>query len=110
MDAIATTPDPPYFAVIFTSQRHAVPGDGYDDAAARMIDLAQAQPGFLGVESAHEELGLTISYWTDLDAIAGWKAQADHVQAQAEGRARWYEQYSLRIALVEREYGFRRGG
>lgn len=102
---IAATPTAPYYAVIFTSLRTA--GDhGYDAMSDRMVALAQQQPGFLGFESAREDVGITISYWTSLEAIRAWKANADHLVAQERGRTDWYAQYKTRIAKVERDYGF----
>ena len=103
---LATTPRPPYYAVIFTSLR--TDGDhGYDQMAARMVELAGQQPGFLGVESVRDAagLGITVSYWESEDAIRGWKAQAEHRVAQEKGRAQWYADYQLRVARVERDYG-----
>ena len=104
---IAQTPEPPYWAVIFTSLQT---GDleGYDDAAERMIELASTMPGFLGLEAAREALGVTVSYWTDLDSIAAWKRQAEHAVVQGHGRGRWYQSYVTRIARVERDYSFSR--
>ncbi|MDG1571643.1 antibiotic biosynthesis monooxygenase [Robiginitalea sp. M366] len=100
------TPAPPYYAVIFTSQRTA--GDqGYAKTAARMMELAARQPGYLGVEHAREEIGITISYWESLRAIAGWKAEAEHQWAQQRGREQWYSWYTVRICRVERAYEFR---
>lgn len=107
--APARTPEPPYYAVIFTSSRRVEPGDGYDETAARMLSLAARQPGFLGVDTAHGDIGITVSYWSDEGAIAAWKQDADHAFAQYEGRTRWYDAYELRIARVERAYGFARG-
>jgi len=102
------TPAPPYYAVIFTSQR--VMGDGSDDhgyglMAQRMVDLAAQQPGYLGVESARgaDGLGITVSYWKDLESIAAWKGNSQHRVAQGTGKARWYADFSLRIARVERQ-------
>ena len=105
--AIAKTPEPPYWAVIFTSVRT---GDleGYDETAARMAGLAAGMPGFLGLESAFEGVGITVSYWADLDSIAAWKRQIEHAEAQANGRRRWYDRYVTRIARVERDYCFER--
>jgi len=100
---IAETPEPPYYAVIFSSVRSEV-GDGYAETAARMIELATQQPGFLGVESVREELGITISYWSDLESIRQWKTQAEHLEAQKMGREKWYTDYKTRIARVERDY------
>ena len=101
----AQTPTPPYYAVIFTSQRAA--GDAaYAAMADRMVELARRQPGFLGVESArsHDGFGITVSYWTSEDAIRGWRAHVDHLAAQEAGRSTWYTQYSVRVARVERAY------
>lgn len=95
----------PYYAVIFTSTR--TDGDnGYAEMAAKMEALATEQPGYLGIESAREKLGITISYWDSLEAVANWKANADHLFAQRKGIKDWYSWYKVRICLVEREYDF----
>ena len=73
-----------------------------------MLELARQQPGFLGEESAREEVGITVSYWENLEAIRNWKLQADHLAAQQKGRTHWYQAYKTRICKVEREYGFER--
>lgn len=100
---IAETPEPPYYAVIFTSLR--TEGDhGYGAMAQRMVDLASEQPGFLGVESARDEVGITVSYWRDLESIRNWKQHAQHLIAQCRGQDVWYAEYSVRIARVERAY------
>ena len=104
MQPIAATPKPPYYAVIFTSISSAQ-DMGYGAMATKMVELAARQPGFLGVESAREELGITVSYWTDLKSIANWKANAEHLQAQRLGREQWYSGYKTRISKVERDYG-----
>jgi len=101
---IATTPEPPYTAVIFTSLR--TEGDrGYAVMSARMEVLAAQQPGYLGMESARDGVGITVSYWrSDADAAA-WKQVAEHLVAQERGRAAWYADYRVRVATVTREYG-----
>ncbi|MGF2686266.1 antibiotic biosynthesis monooxygenase family protein [Marinobacter sp. DUT-3] len=104
MSEIANTPKPPYYAVIFTS--HRTDGDnGYAEMAERMAELAAEQPGFLGMESARENLGITVSYWESLEAIRNWKMNAEHQEAQRIGRQQWYSSFRVRIAKVEREYG-----
>jgi len=104
MSEIANTPAPPYYAVIFTSIR--TEGDhGYGAMADRMLELAAEQEGFLGVESAREGLGITVSYWNSLEAIRAWKQNAEHREAQRLGRARWYAEFQVRVARVERDYG-----
>ena len=103
-------PPPPYYAVIFSSTL-ADDAEGYGAMAARMVALAKEQDGFLGVESASrtsEGFGITVSYWRDLESIKKWKAQSEHAAAQKMGRDAFYENYRLRIARVEREYGFER--
>jgi len=102
---IAQTPKPPYYAVIFTNLRTEVEKD-YDKTATLMVELAQEQSGFLGIESVKETLGITVSYWKDLESIKQWKAQVDHQVAQDRGRKEWYVSYKTRIAKVERDYGF----
>ncbi|SDK28676.1 antibiotic biosynthesis monooxygenase family protein [Microbulbifer yueqingensis] len=108
MDSIANTPEPPYFAVIFTSLRTSV-DEGYGSMAGRMLELAADQPGFLGAESAREGLGITVSYWQDLESIRDWKNHAEHKVARELGRGKWYAEYSTRICRVEREYSFSAG-
>ncbi|MDN4502501.1 antibiotic biosynthesis monooxygenase [Alteromonadaceae bacterium BrNp21-10] len=105
MTPIASTPKPPYYAVIFTSLL-TEDNNGYGDMADKMLTLAAAQPGFLGVESAREGIGITVSYWADLEAINNWKANAEHGEAQKLGREKWYASFKTRIAKVERDYGF----
>jgi len=104
MSSIAQTPKPPYFAVIFTSLR--TEGDnGYGAMAQKMVELASKQSGFLGVESAREEVGITVSYWSDLESIKNWKANIEHLEAQRLGHEKWYASFKTRIAKVERDYG-----
>lgn len=106
---LARLPEPPYYAVIFTSRRAGVTADdGYDAMSDRMFELAAEQPGFLGVDSARSGVGITVSYWTDERAIRDWKRNSEHVLAQQEGAHRWYDEYEVRVARVERAYGFRR--
>ena len=102
---LAKTPEPPYYAVIFTSLRSE--GDrGYGQMAERMAELAAKQPGFLGIESVRGEdgLGITVSYWANEKAITAWKADFEHRAAQRGGQQSWYEDYAVRVAKVERAY------
>lgn len=96
----------PYYAVIFSS-KHSSETDGYEQMATRMVELAKAQPGFLGIESARGEdgRGITVSYWESLKAIQDWKEHGFHRTAQSLGKSKWYETFQVRICRVEREYG-----
>ena len=102
---IARTPEPPYFAVIFSSILKA-DQKGYAEMAKKMEELAQVQPGYLGFESARAEIGISISYWKDLESIKKWKNHADHLLAQKLGKQKWYSSYKIRISRVERDYDF----
>jgi len=104
MPSPTTTPQPPYYAVIFTSAR--TEGDnGYAEMAQHMRELASRQPGFLGFESARQEIGISVSYWNSLEAIKAWKENLDHRQAQSRAKE-WYKSFRVRVCRVEREYGF----
>ena len=102
---ISNTPTPPYYAVIFSSVRTA-DNEGYAETDALMNELALQQGGFLFFVYASSEIGITISYWSDVEAIKRWKDNLDHQKAQREGQKRWYSQYKVRIAKVERDYDF----
>jgi len=95
----------PYYAVIFTST-HTENTEGYTEMAEKMESLAKAQKGFLGMDSAKNTIGITVSYWENLDAIKKWKQQTDHLEAQLKGRQDWYSWYHVRICKVERDYHF----
>lgn len=103
MDQLSNTPTPPYYAVIFSS---VLSDDtkGYEDMAKKMVDLARQQKGFLGIESARNEIGISVSYWKDLESIKKWKYHSEHAIAKEMGKTRWYKNFITRIALVEKEY------
>lgn len=104
----APSPDPPYWAVIFTNQRRPGGDDEYGQAAARMQQLASEMPGCIGIESvrADDGFGITVSYWESEDAIAAWREHPEHLDTQARGRRDWYERYELRVARVGRTASF----
>jgi len=102
---IAKTPTVPYYAVIFTSIRTDDDKD-YVEMAEIMVDLAKQQDGFLGIESARDEIGITVSYWKDLESIKNWKENSEHIIAQDKGREIWYKSFKTRITKVEKDYEF----
>ena len=104
MSQIASTPEPPYYAVIFTSHRTEVE-NGYAEMSDKMAELASHQPGFLGLESAREGIGITVSYWSDIDSVKKWKKNFEHLEAQRSGHKAWYSAFKVRISKVERDYG-----
>jgi heme-degrading monooxygenase HmoA len=104
MTTPATTLQPPYYAVIATSIR--TEGDnGYSEMAKQMLELASKQPGFLGYETARQEIGISVSYWSTTEAIKAWKENVSHIQAQNRAKE-WYKSFRVRVCLVEREYGY----
>lgn len=96
---------PSYYAVIFTSTQTKYT-EGYAEMAEKMEALAKQQKGYLGIESAKNKVGITVSYWESLEAIKNWKANTEHLFAQQKGREQWYNWYNVRICKVEREYEF----
>jgi heme-degrading monooxygenase HmoA len=102
---IADTPRPPYYAVIFSSVR-TDEDNGYALMSDEMVELASKQDGFLGIESAREGLGITVSYWRDLESIQKWRDNASHQSARKKGREIWYKSFTARISKVERDYRF----
>jgi heme-degrading monooxygenase HmoA len=104
LSTIASTPRPPYYAVIFSNEL-SNNIEGYEEMADQMVALAKEQHGFLGLESVRDGLGITVSYWKDLESIKKWKANTDHLAAQKKGRQDWYSAYKTRIAFVDRDYG-----
>lgn len=94
----------PYYAVIFTSKLKN--NEGYDRMSESMEALVKTQDGFLGFESARSELGITISYWRDLESIKAWRDHPEHSVAMQLGKQKWYDSYSIKISKVEREYDF----
>lgn len=96
---------PPYYAVIFSTLM-SEDIEGYAVTAERMEQLAKQQKGYLGIESARSEIGITVSYWESLEAITAWKNNVEHTEVRLVGREKWYQKYQLRICKVERGYGF----
>ena len=105
--SIASTPSPPYYAIVFTSLR--TEGDnGYKEMSDRMNALAEMQPGFLGQETVREELGVSVSYWKTLEDVRNWKQKSEHLVAQQKGKDIWFTAFKVRVCLVERDYGWQK--
>lgn len=102
--SIAQTPKPPYYAVIFTSVLSSET-EGYEEMAEKMVELSSKMPGFLGIDSARSDVGITVCYWESLEDIQRWKNELSHQEAQQLGKEKWYHQFETRIAKVERAYG-----
>ncbi len=102
---IAKTPTPPYYAVIFTSVRTNI-DDGYEEMSNLLVKLAGTYDGFLGIESARNEIGISVSYWKDLESIKKWKQNTKHIIAQKLGKEKWYSAFKTRIAIVNKDFEF----
>ena len=89
----------PYYAVIFTSVLNENI-QGYNEMTDYMMQLVHQQPGLLGVDSARDKIGITVSYWSSLEAIDNWRTNLQHQSAKNQGKAKWYESYSLKICKV----------
>lgn len=106
----ARLPQPPYYAVIFSSRRRGDERDGYAEMSARMAELVAQQPGYLGAESTRDVdgFGITVAYFDSEEAILAWRRNAEHTAAREQGRAEWYAHFEIRVAKVERAYGWER--
>jgi len=104
---ISKTPKPPYYAVIFTSMKNGYSKE-YDETSDRMVQLAKNQKGFLGIESARNDIGITVSYWDSLENIKKWKNNFEHKIARQKGKDDWYSEFKVRICLIERDYEFKK--
>ena len=94
---------PPYYTAIFTSilkEHHP----GYEEMAEKMVALAKQQDGFLGIDSTRAEIGITVSYWRDLESLRAWGKNSEHLIAKQKGKEEWYVKHITRIAKVEMEY------
>jgi heme-degrading monooxygenase HmoA len=93
----------PYYAVIFTSILEENVPD-YESLAERMEILCSGMDGFLGMDHARSEMGITICYWRDLAAIENWRNHPEHRQAQERGMKEFYRYYKVQLAVVEKAY------
>ena len=108
-DRYAETPKPPYYAVTFIGTNIVGTGsEEYQQLMGEMVELATKQPGYLGIEYSMSEIELIVTYWKDEESIKAWKAQEDHLVAQAEGRNKYFSRYQIRVCKCERDYGFMR--
>ena len=102
----ANTPQPPYYAAIFSST-HTGKHEGYAEDTETILELAKQQPGFLGIEAAgDDDLSIAVSYWDSDESIQAFKQLAEHLVIQERGRESYYRSYKVRVARVERDYGF----
>mgnify|MGYP003674731660 CR=1 FL=1 len=97
-------------AVIFCAQRTGSDEQAYQSAAAEMSALAAQQPGYLGQDHARstDGLGITVSYWRDDASAKAWRNHPDHAAIREQGRGKWYSEYSLHVARVERGYDWQK--
>ena len=103
-------PLPPYYAVIITSAPSGIDLEGYAEMGRRMGELARRHPGFLHRESMVDETGrdLLVVYYETAESVAAWKADVEHLEAQRLGKEKWYAEYTVEVARVERAYAFKR--
>jgi heme-degrading monooxygenase HmoA len=107
MPYISKTPEPPYYAVVFTSINADVDHTEHVEMSARLVQRASTYEGFLGIEAARNSDGTGVAavYWQDLDSMRAWAQDPEHQVAKRKGREIWYSHYMIRICKVEQEYG-----
>ncbi|GAB5465198.1 MAG: antibiotic biosynthesis monooxygenase [Candidatus Kapaibacteriales bacterium] len=105
---IANTPEPPYYAVVFTAKLNSLISESENDYTSTLNQLrseVENLPGFLGMESTGKEDEITVSYWKDIDDIRNWQTNKEHFIAKKKGIREWYDSYKVRICKVEKSYG-----
>jgi len=98
------------YVIIFEVYPHASQKDRYFELAAQLRESLVKQPGFIQVERFQSLINegkiLSLSSWESEEAIAGWRAHAEHMVVQKEGKDRIFDSYRLRVAQVIRDYDF----
>ena len=109
MPYISKTPNPPYYAVVFTSINANVDHTEHVDMYARLVQRAATYEGYLGIEPARNSdgTGVAVVYFKDQESIGAWAKDPEHQIAKRKGREIWYSHYMIRICRVERDYGRR---
>ncbi|MBZ0237363.1 MAG: antibiotic biosynthesis monooxygenase [Deltaproteobacteria bacterium] len=86
------------------------PGEeaAYAEAASGMYALAEQMPGFVASKDFVAEDGerLALIEFDSAEHLAAWRHHPDHARAQADGRSRWYTEYSLDVCDVVRSSRF----
>jgi len=96
-------------AVIFEVEPAEGQQEAYLEQAAAMRPLVEEIEGFISVER-FESLStpgklLSLSYFRDEAAVEEWRRLSDHRAAQAMGREEIFEDYSIKVTEVLRDYG-----
>jgi heme-degrading monooxygenase HmoA len=51
-------------------------------------------------------ISIVVAYWKGEESIRKWNHHLEHLEAQKEGRRRWFKSYQGRVGKMERAYGF----
>lgn len=80
----------------------------YAVAAARMSELASNMPGFVDSKtfSAPDGERVTIVTFADRASHDAWRNHAEHQQAQRDGVASYYSEYSIQVGDETYEHTF----
>jgi len=96
-------------AVIFEVWPKEAGRQEYLDIAAALRPILEKMDGFISIERFQSltdpDKILSLSFWRDDAAIAGWRQVEAHRAAQGKGRRELFRDYRLRIAGVIRDYG-----
>jgi heme-degrading monooxygenase HmoA len=93
------------YAVIFKAQIGKL-DQTYHDTVKRMRELAENKYGCCEfISLAEGEWEIAISYWESLAQIQQWKNDAEHLQAQALGKSKWYKSYRIEVVEIIHQYG-----
>lgn len=97
------------YAVIFEVEPEPERRHEYLDLAAQLRPELEKIDGFISIERFEslttEGKILSLSFWRDDEAVARWRRQQQHREAQLAGRGGIFRDYRLRVAAVVRDYG-----
>ena len=99
------------FLVVFRNRKRPdIDAAAYGADAARMEELARAQPGFVSFKSYTAEDGevIALSEWADAEAALAWRRNAEHAAVQGKGRDEYYQDYTLFTCDEPRTHRFER--
>jgi heme-degrading monooxygenase HmoA len=98
--------------IVFRSRLTPQAGEDYQAMDAELEARVHEQPGYVAHKSylAADGERLTLVWFRDQESLRSWKTYPRHLEAQRQGRERWYEFYEMEVAEVVRRSSFRRGG
>lgn len=92
------------FVVIFKAKIKAL-DPSYFQIAQSLREKALSQFNCQKFEAISENgFEVALSYWHSFEDIQAWHQDADHKVAQAIGKVKWYQSFSVEICEIQKSY------